>query len=137
MKTFYLSLILVFGVAVAASAKEKKPPKGKIVIKGCQKKKKPIKFDHPKHVKWAKKNAKNCQTCHHLVEKKAAKKDKCSDCHKVKQGKGKLGTCYDKSPKKNPFHNHCIGCHKKLIKKDKSLKSKLPYKCKQCHGKKK
>ncbi len=114
--------------ATTVGAFSDKAPKKKIVIKGCQKKKKPVIFDHVKHVKAVKKD---CTACHHKVDNKPPKKNRCSQCHLKKQGK-KLDTCQAKSPKKNPFHRQCIGCHKK----NKATAPKAPTKCKQCHPKK-
>jgi hypothetical protein len=123
-----VTVLMGVGLSVHVAAKKKAPAK-KITIDGCKKKKPPVTFDHPAHVKAAKKK---CETCHHKVEKAGKKvapdKAKCSDCHMKKQGE-KLGTCQDKSKKKNPFHVQCIGCHKKA-KADKA-----PTKCKGCHPK--
>ena len=92
-----------------------------IEIKGCQKKKPPVKFQHAKHVKDLKASGVTCKTCHH----KAGKEKKCSTCH-AKPQKG-IGTCDVASGTKNPFHKTCIGCHKKM--------TKGPKKCKECHAK--
>lgn len=121
---------LIGGLAASSLAKDKsKAPKKKIVLKACQKKKPPVTFDHPAHVKVMEKSGQNCEVCHHLVDKKPAQKDNCSDCHSKPQGK--LGTCSDKG-KKNAFHVQCIGCHKKA--KD-SAKAKQATKCNGCHKK--
>lgn len=114
-----LSFVLAFG----GTAEAKAPPKGKVVIKGCQKKKPPVTFDHSIHVKVTKNK---CETCHHPVKGKAPEHNNCSKCHAQQQG-SKLGTCADMSPKKNPYHVRCVTCHKQ------SGKAEAPTKCKQCH----
>ena len=123
-----VTVLVGVGLSVHVAAKKKAPAK-KITIDGCKKKKPAVTFDHPAHVKTAKKK---CETCHHKVDKGGkmveADKAKCSDCHMKKQG-DKLGTCQDSSKKKNPFHVQCVGCHKK------SKVDKAPTKCKGCHPK--
>jgi len=99
-------------------------------IKGCQKKKPPVSFNHAAHVKLLK-GAKSCEGCHHKVQGKPAKEHACTSCHSKPQGT-KLGTCADASPSKNPLHVTCIGCHKKELA---AGKTKAPTKCAQCHTK--
>jgi hypothetical protein len=118
---------VVFGLSAAAHSAKKDPPKDKIVIKGCAKKKKPVEFDHPKHVAYAEKNKQDCVVCHHLVENKEPDKQKCSECHA--EAKEKVGSCTDQSKSKNPFHVRCIGCHQEL------KSEKAPTKCNDCHQK--
>lgn len=132
--SWILAVTLGLGTAVVcvhAIAFKKKPPKGKITIKDCKKKKKPVVFDHPAHVKRLKKAGMDCQHCHHKIKGKLPAKNRCGDCHKKKQGKMK--DCQSMSTKKNPFHALCLSCHKK--QKKKSAKTKAPTKCKQCHPK--
>lgn len=130
------ALLCAFGVAsvagwssLAAAKPKKDPPEKKIEIKACAKKKPPVMFDHPAHVKAMKKNNQECVVCHHLVEKKEPEKQSCTACHLKKQGD--LGTCQDKSKKANPFHVQCIGCHMKM-----GGEAKKATKCNSCHAKK-
>lgn len=130
VKLLAVTALLTAGLSAAAFAGA--PPKGKVVIKECQKKKPPVTFDHGAHVKLAKdlKWKDGCATCHHKVDGKMAKEHKCTTCHSKPQGK--LGTCQDMSMKKNPFHVVCITCHKSEVK---AGKVKAPTKCAQCHSK--
>lgn len=127
-----LACLTLGGIAVTAIAKRSsKPPTKKLLIKGCQSKKSPVTFDHPMHVSKLEPKGNNCEICHHKVDNKPSTEDRCSGCHKKPQGK--LGTCQDKSLKKNPFHVRCLGCHKERKKKDANFKG--PTKCKKCHPK--
>ena len=119
----------------SATAEAKKVP-AVIQIKGCQDKKPPVKFEHKKHHERLKKLKMDCKTCHHKGSAKDGPKkgNTCTKCH-LKPTKG-LGTCKDKSKKKNPFHVACIGCHKKLKAKAELKIKKAPTKCKGCHPKK-
>ena len=121
--------LLAGGFSAAVHAAKGTPPAGKVAIKGCQKKKPPVSFDHAAHVKLLK-GAKSCENCHHKVEGKAAKEHACTSCHSKPQGK--LGTCADVSLSKNPLHASCIGCHKKELA---AGKTKAATKCGQCHAK--
>lgn len=122
-----VTLFAGLGAPSLANGK-KKPPDKKIVLQACAKKKPPVTFDHPAHVKMMKKNKQDCVICHHLVEKKPPDKNSCSECHQKKQGK--IGTCFDRSKKQNPFHIRCVGCHKKSVT---SPRNKPPTKCAGCH----
>ncbi|MCB9555781.1 MAG: cytochrome c3 family protein [Deltaproteobacteria bacterium] len=127
-------LIGLFAVGAAAKWKDKAPAKP-IVIKGCKKKKPPVNFDHPAHVKALKAKKQDCDTCHHNVKNAKPDKNACSECHSKPQKDAKnkdLTTCSDKSKKGNPFHIACIGCHKKM---KTSGDKKLPVKCNECHKK--
>ena len=133
MRGLYLRLLVpcvVMLMAVAASpgvsSAEKKAPK-ELEIKGCKKKKGPVKFKHAAHEKAVKKMGKDCKACHHTgpVEKL------CSDCHK--KAEGKVGTCDDKSATKNPYHVQCRTCHKEAAKEPHKMTKGPTTKCKGCH----
>jgi hypothetical protein len=118
-----LALIVTAVLASRALGKPKgTPPAAKIEIKGCAKKKKPVTFDHAKHVKETKNK---CETCHHLIKGKADPQAKCTACHAKPQGS--LGTCQDMGKTKNPFHKACITCH------TAAKKEAAPTKCAGCH----
>ena len=123
------TFLLAGAFGSAGHAAKDTPPAGKISIKGCQKKKPPVSFDHAAHVKLLK-GAKSCEGCHHKVQGKPAKDPACTSCHSKPQG-AKLGTCADASLSKNPLHVNCIGCHKKELA---AGKTKAPTKCAQCHA---
>ncbi|MBK8482061.1 MAG: cytochrome c3 family protein [Proteobacteria bacterium] len=125
-----LAFLLAGGFGATAHAAKDKPPAGKIEIKGCQKKKPPVSFDHGAHVKLLG-GAKSCADCHHNVKGNAATEHSCTSCHSKPQGT-KPGTCADASPSKNPLHVTCIGCHKKELA---AGKTKAATKCGQCHAK--
>jgi hypothetical protein len=122
-------MALAITFVLSSTAVSKKPP-ATIVIKACQKKKTPTKFPHKAHVKKLKAHGVKCKTCHH----KKSKVKTCSSAKCHAKAQKNIGTCFDKSKKKNPFHKQCIGCHKKMGGK-KGLK-KGPVKCKGCHPKK-
>jgi len=114
-KVIAFSVIVAFSaVGLAISAK---PAPKQVVIDKCKKKKKAVTLTHEKHIKILKIP---CKKCHH----KGTPDKPCSSCHAGKM-KGKNPGCAEMSPKKNPFHISCMGCHKKL--------KKGPSKCKQCH----
>jgi len=115
-------------VTASAVAFNKTPPTAPITIKGCQDKKPPVVFDHPAHVKRIGKDG--CKTCHHLIKDKLPPKNRCSECHATKQG-DKIGTCKEMSPKTNPFHVRCRGCHQKM----QAEHPKAPTACNGCHKK--
>jgi len=112
--TIVISLTAGFSVMAA-----KAPPKT-VTIKGCQKTKPPVTFNHDAHVK---KGKLACKTCHHT-----GKNESCSaaKCHAGK-AEGKKPGCAEMSMTKNPFHITCAGCHKKM--------SKGPKGCAECHKK--
>jgi hypothetical protein len=118
----------VFGLAavlfVVGPALAKKAPK-EVTIGACKVKKSAVKFNHAAHVKTLKAE-KNCVSCHHKVKGKMDQQ-KCSKCHM--DAKDKIGSCKDKSKKKNPYHKLCITCHKKK----KADHPKVVTKCKGCH----
>lgn len=117
-------IVIALGLVGSVAGIYAKPAPKKLTIKKCGKKKKPVTFDHEKHVKAHKIK---CRTCHH--ETKETKKAKpCASCHagKAKKEKGKLTPgCAEASSKKNPYHITCVGCHKK--------QKKGPKTCKACH----
>ena len=113
-----IAVLVAIGIMGTVGVLVAKSPPKKVVIKGCQKKKPPVKFDHEKHVKSLKIG---CKTCHH----KGAGKT-CFSCHAGK-AKGKKPGCAEMSLKKNPYHITCVGCHKK--------KGKGPKSCGKCHKK--
>jgi hypothetical protein len=134
-RTIVLGVALAFTAGLLATTargeEEKKPPE-KVIIKDCQTKKPPVVFPHKAHIAAFKKLGieKKCKDCHHNDSKIG---QKCGDCHKDKEQKG-IGKCTSSSPKKNPFHVRCRGCHKQL-KKDKPDIKVGPTKCKECHKK--
>jgi hypothetical protein len=117
------SLGLWANKAAAAAAK----PPDTVSIGECKAKKAAVEFPHKIHVE---QNKIDCVTCHHTNKdlKAGANQEvkKCSDCH-LKPEKAETPTCTEMSPKKNPFHIKCLGCHQE--KKD----PKAPTKCADCH----
>ncbi|MDX1584009.1 MAG: cytochrome c3 family protein, partial [Thermoanaerobaculia bacterium] len=85
-----------------------------------------VTFDHAKH---ANELVDSCDTCHHTNKGLTAEDDKkvmpCTKCH-LKKPMGDVGTMKDMSPKKNPMHIKCMGCHKE---------NDGPTKCTECHQK--
>jgi hypothetical protein len=117
-KQIVTGLIILGGLGVVAGGLEAKAPPKKIVISACKKKMSAVHLNHEAHVK-ERKIA--CKTCHH----KGSKSKPCATCHGGKAvGRKKLG-CEEMSPKKNPYHVLCIGCHKKQGKGART--------CKACH----
>ena len=105
---------------------------GNITLQGCGTKQPPVDFDHAKHAEGTK-----CADCHHTQPDLTATSGEaatCLSCHK--DPKDDALDCAEMSPKKNPYHINCMGCHKDAIKKDASLKGKAPTTCKACHVKK-
>jgi len=117
-----LTVLGMMGIGIGVAAKN--PPKT-VKVSKCGKKKGPVTFNHQKHVK---DNKISCVQCHHMAKDKKHKKDAynpCASCHAGKAGaKNKYG-CAEMSPKKNPYHIKCVGCHKKL--------KKGPRSCRKCH----
>jgi len=110
--------LMVLGTTVVdlyAGVEAAKAP-GKVVLQQCKKKKSGVAFDHAQH---SKKRKIDCKTCHHT-----GKQAKCVSCHAGK-AKDKKPGCEEMSPKKNPYHITCMGCHKK--------QNKGPKTCKACH----
>lgn len=107
---------VLFAAQGSASAEE---PKDGITIESS---KGNVTFNHSKH-----KGAGDCKSCHH--KEKDGKTDvSCRTCH----GKEKQG---DAVKAKKAFHKQCQKCHKAAVKKDPTLKGKIPTKCKECHKK--
>ena len=103
-----------------------------ITLEGCGTKQPPVDFTHGKHAEGVK-----CASCHHTQPDLTATSGEaatCVSCHK--DPKDDALDCAQMSPKKNPYHVKCMGCHKDSIKKDASLKGKAPTTCKACHVKK-
>lgn len=103
----------------------------KIVLEKCGEKKESVHFDHTAHVA----RESNCTKCHHTDEGLTAdsgEAQKCRDCHF--EPKDDALDCSEMSPKKNPYHMQCMGCHKDAVKVDAAAKA--PTKCAGCHLKK-
>ncbi len=102
---------------------------GEIIIDDCVAKQSAVRFDHAAHAK-----TRECSTCHHTQEGLAAGSgdavEKCSTCHNEPE-KAETPKCSEMSPKKNPFHINCMGCHKEAVEKDSSVTA--PTKCAECH----
>ena len=101
-----------------------------VMLEGCGTKQPPVAFDHAKHVEGT-----ECASCHHTQPDLTATSGEaatCVSCHK--DPTDEAPSCAEMSPKKNPYHIKCMGCHKDSVKKDASLKA--PTKCKECHVKK-
>jgi len=100
-------------------------------LEGCGTKQPPVAFDHVKHAEGVK-----CASCHHTQPDLTATSGEaatCVSCHK--DPKDDALDCAEMSPKKNPYHINCMGCHKDSVAKDASLKGKAPTACKGCHVK--
>lgn len=97
----------------------------KVKIDAAAKKQPGVTFPHAEHVK----GVDSCDTCHHTNKGLTAKSDKdvkkCSSCHL--NPKDNAPSMSEMSPKKNPFHVLCVGCHKE--------QGKGPTVCKECHAK--
>jgi hypothetical protein len=102
-----------------------------ITLEGCGTKQPPVAFDHAKHTEGT-----TCVSCHHTQPDLTATSGEaatCVSCHK--DPKDGAPDCAQMSPKKNPYHINCMGCHKDAVKKDASLKGNVPVTCKECHKK--
>jgi len=123
--------VLLFAGAVVAATAAKVPDK--VTLDACHKKKPSVLMDHKKHavdLKIA------CDKCHHtskgLKAGDSTEVKKCSSCHLTPE-KADTPVCTESSPKKNPYHITCTGCHNEEAKKDpakKGIKS-----CTACHAK--
>jgi len=113
--------IIAFFSAVASFA----APPEHITIDDCVNKKSAVEFPHAKHFEHLK-----CSTCHHKQEdlslETADQAQPCSECH-LKPEEASTPICSQMSPKKNPYHITCMGCHKE--------EAKGPTKCDECHPK--
>ena len=110
-----LAMILV-SAAFVVSAHGDAP--AEVTIDGAMKKKPPVVFPHEAHARDI-----DCSVCHHTSK---GKDDitSCFECH----GKDpKTNDPTVSSPKVNPFHIVCRGCHKE--------QAKGPTKCGDCHKK--
>ncbi len=100
-------------------------PPEHITIDDCVAKKSAVEFPHAKHFEHM-----ECVTCHHTQEtlslETADQAKPCSECH-LKPEEASTPICSQMSPKKNPYHLTCMGCHKK--------EEKGPTKCDDCHPK--
>lgn len=117
-----LTILSMMAVGFAVAAKD---PPTKLTIPKCGKKRKPVSFQHKKHVN---KYKVACEHCHHLAKDPKRKKDAfkpCAACHAGKSGGKKKWGCADKSLKTNPYHVQCRGCH--------AAKKKGPRGCSKCH----
>lgn len=124
------ALVLAAGVLLSPASAADLP--GNITLEGCGTKQPPVDFDHAKHAEGTK-----CAECHHTQPDLTATSGEaatCVSCHK--NPKDDALDCSEMSPKKNPYHINCMGCHKDAVKKDASLKGKAPTTCKACHVKK-
>ena len=122
------ALVLASGALVSTASAADLPTN--ITLGSCGTKQPPVAFDHAKHAEGTK-----CATCHHTQPDLAAGGEAatCVSCHK--DPKDDALDCAQMSPKKNPYHVNCMGCHKDAVKKDASLKGKAPTTCKECHVK--
>ncbi|MCG6927726.1 MAG: cytochrome c family protein [Acidobacteria bacterium] len=127
-----VALVLASGAFVSTASAADLPTN--VTLEGCGTKQPPVDFDHAKHTERTK-----CGTCHHtqaeLTAESAEEVATCVSCHKDPE-EAKTPSCAEMSPKKNPYHIKCMGCHKDEVKKDASLKGKAPTTCKECHVKK-
>ncbi len=122
-----LAISLGIGTVTMAGNEGAKAPDGTIVIDG----KKPVKFDHQKHLGLGI----DCATCHHDGEHKgldaaalagkSAEELQCRSCHNKSFAKKKL------QKPKAVYHTRCRSCHKAGVEGKKG-----PTKCAGCHGKK-
>jgi len=107
------------------------PPPDHFTIDDCANKKSAVEFPHAKHFGAGEGNLNlPCSTCHHKQEdlslETADQAKPCSECH-LKPEEASTPICSQMSPKKNPYHLTCMGCHKK--------EAKGPTKCDDCHPK--
>jgi hypothetical protein len=112
MKRIAAVLAVVLAVAFTAGVALAAAPDKPVAIKGVQKSKPPVSFDHKKH------SAVDCQKCHH-ADKKGGEQS-CFKCHGEKADGKKLEA-------KEAFHKTCKGCH--------AEGKKGPTKCDECHKK--
>jgi Ni/Co efflux regulator RcnB len=137
----FLSGVVLSGLGGAA---EQKVPETMVIKSTLWKDhtKENFDFHHKKHQEDYKIK---CEECHHVYKdgkniwKKGDEVKKCQECHNEPTIKGekKLPKDKQKLNLKIAFHDNCIGCHKKLKKKDKKKYAKIPTTCVKCHPKKK
>ena len=127
-----LRLMAAAGIfAIFSAAASLAAPPTEITIDECMNKKSAVVFPHEKHFGEGE-NKLNlpCSTCHHTQEtlslETADQAEPCSKCH-VKPEAASTPICSQMSPKKNPYHITCMGCHKE--------EGKGPTKCDACHPK--
>ena len=107
-----------------------------------------VKFSHEAHAKDEKYGPVPCADCHHVykdgknVWKEGDEVQKCQECHKeAKAPKAKKGEPKMSKEEKilkyhySAIHANCVGCHKKVAKKDPGKKEIA--KCTACHPKEK
>ena len=125
------ALVLASGAFVFTASAADAPEM--VTLEGCGTKQPPVDFPHAAHLEVTK-----CGTCHHTQPELTAESTEevatCVSCHK--DPKDEAPSCAEMSPTKNPYHINCMGCHKDTVKKDASLKGKVPVTCKECHVKK-
>ena len=119
-----VSLTMIVSVAIVMAVAGSAPPDS-VVLSGCGEKKAPVDFPHADHVD----RGIACTDCHHtnegLTADSGTEVEKCSSCHfEPEEG---TPDCSSMSPKSNPYHANCIGCHKK--------EAAGPTKCNDCHPK--
>jgi Class III cytochrome C family len=153
-----LAVIFISGLALNVSGQNKSEskkaledmcvPMGVIVLKppaSVKPERSAVNFNHSKHFTY------DCRTCHHKWEG-TAKITGCttSNCHDLLKSP-KNPTHYLAYTKegikyyKYAYHENCIGCHKKLLAKQKKLEMSykalqkkeqtLPTSCNDCHTK--
>ncbi|MDF1562731.1 MAG: cytochrome c3 family protein [Deltaproteobacteria bacterium] len=124
-RAIILGVALAFAVGLVATNATAEDPKAPdtVTIDKCKTKKPAVEFPHKVH---AEMEGVACDSCHHNDSVGKS----CADCHKDKEQKD-IGKCTESSPKKNPFHAKCIGCHKEKAADKPDLKA--PTKCKDCH----
>lgn len=125
MKKINLLFGLLFVFVVTMVAYAQKPPE-KVTFDDVANKQPAVTFDHAKH---STKLVDKCETCHHdnkgLTAKDTSGVKPCRSCHL--NPKDDAPSMSEMSPKKNPMHVRCMGCHKE--------NKKGPTKCKECHAK--
>ncbi len=132
MRKLNAIILFVLMAGFAAMAYAEGIPE-KFTIDDCAKKKTAVEFPHKAHFEVTK-----CETCHHtnkgLTAENYAKMDvkACAVCH-LNPEKAETPDCSQMSPKTNPFHIRCVGCHKETKAKD--AETKAPTKCTSCHPK--
>lgn len=111
-------------VAAAAIAFAHHGPDSVVLDKAADKKG-PVEFPHAAHLEVVE----ACDTCHHTDEGLTADSDAgvqpCSACHLDPEDPA-TPSSREMSPKKNPYHISCTGCHKD--------EGAGPTTCKDCHG---
>lgn len=117
--------VVAFIFAMFCGMTNAAPPPDHITIDDCVAKKSAVEFPHAMHF-----DKYECSTCHHTQEDltldTADQARPCSECH-LEPEKTSTPICSQMSPKKNPFHINCMGCHKK--------EKAGPAKCGDCHPK--